>query len=353
MTEPASPLMELSLEHIKKMLLEGIEPPFPHEGEGLPTLRFIHDYLVSLRNLLKDFSRGNLSDDILLRGSLAGSLKTLQSNLLHLTWQIQQVSAGNFSHRVDFMGEFSEAFNSMVVQLDTALTTLKQNENELLRLNEALNHEMELKNQAMTALQKSEANFRYQAEHDGLTGVLNRRSFYERTLVGLNRAKVAGEYCGIAVFDIDRFKTFNDTLGHLNGDLAIKHVTALAQKHLRTNDALGRFGGDEFVLFLSFAEEKFGKKIVERLRRAVAHSPVATDQGEHGITISIGLVCISPDWKDPRDSDFLEKIVELADAALYQAKRNGRNRVSVRTLSNKKSRAYAGDPPPFGIPSVS
>jgi len=121
----------------------------------------------------------------------------------------------------------------------------------------------------------------------------------------------------------------------LSGDLAIKHVTELARGHLRTNDALGRFGGDEFVLFLSFAKEKFGKSIMERLRKAVANTPVITEQGKHGITISVGLICISPDAEEPRDSEFLKKIVELADGALYRAKKNGRNRVSARTISKK------------------
>ena len=335
MHEPTGPLLDLSLEHIKKMLLDSKEAPFPPEAEGVPTLRFIHDYLITLRILLKDFSMGNLVNDILLRGFLAGNLKAMQSNLLHLTWQIQQVSAGNFSHRVDFMGEFSEAFNSMVVQLDTALTALKQSEDELLRLNEALKHEMDLKNQAMLALQESEADFRYQAEHDALTGVLNRHSFYDRTLIGLTRAKLAGEYCGVAVFDIDRFKTFNDTLGHLNGDLAIKHVTELARSVLRSDDALGRFGGDEFVLFLSFVEERFGKSIMERLCRAIARTPVVTEHGKLGITVSIGFICIASDLEGHRDSHFLDNIVKAADVALYRAKANGRNRVSMRTLSKK------------------
>jgi diguanylate cyclase (GGDEF)-like protein len=317
------------------MLLDGKEQPFPPEGEGLPELHVIHDYLVALRALLKDFAKGNLADDIKLRGSMAGSLKTLQANLLHLTWQIQQVAAGNFSCRADFMGEFSKAFNSMVVQLDSALTALKQSENELAHLNKSLHQEVELKTQAVTALQQSEASFRYMAEHDALTGVLSRHSFYERTLRGLSEAKAAAQYCGLAIFDIDRFKTFNDTLGHMSGDLAIKHIANLARSTLRPNDPVGRFGGDEFVLFLSFAEEKTGKSIMERLCKTVAGAPVATEQGMFGITISIGFVCISPCLEEYRDIDFLDMIVKIADEALYRAKNSGRNKVSVRTLSCK------------------
>lgn len=333
MNDPASPLLQLSLEHIKKMLLAPEQPSFPQEGADLSELCFIHEYLVGLRDLLRNFSTGNLSGNITLRGSLAGSLKALQANLLHLTWQIQQVAAGDFRHRIEFMGDFATAFNSMVEQLDSALTTLRQKEEELLRLTEELQKEIELKNQAMAALRLSEASFKYKAEHDPLTGVLNRRSFYEQALAGMSRAKLTGQYCGLAIFDIDRFKPFNDMYGHLYGDLALKHVTTLARSALRTDDIIGRFGGDEFVLFLAFAEKEIGRRIIERLRRTVANSAFMTDTDEVAVTISIGLVNIHPDLKESRDTGFLEKVIRHADTALYKAKGKGRNRVSSQTLS--------------------
>ncbi len=334
------PLLKVCLEHIRKMLFDAKPPDMPPEAQDMPELRVVHDYCFELRRILRDFSTGNLSEDICLRGSLAGSLKALQANLLHLTWQIQQVAGGDFTYRVDFMGEFSDAFNSMVVQLDSALSALRRSEDELLRLTEALQQEIELKNQAMSALRQSEASFKYEAEHDALTGVLNRRAFYEYAEAMLNRAQLSGQYCGLAIFDIDSFKPFNDTFGHLNGDLALSHVTSLAKATVRTGDSIGRFGGDEFVLFLSFSEEKAGKSIVERLRKAVAFSPVVTMEGERiALTISLGFICVPPDFQQARDADFLEELIHFADEALYRAKRGGRNKVSMRTLSNKQGMA--------------
>ena len=329
------PALDLCLEHIKKLLLDAEPPVLLPEMQEVEGLRFVHDYLVQLRVLLKDFSTGNLSDDILLRGSVAGRLKALQANLLHLTWQIQQVSGGDFRHRVDFMGEFSEAFNSMVEQLDVALTALRQKENELTRLAEALQQEISLKNQALSALRLSAADFQYQAQHDSLTGVLNRRSFYDCALLELEKARTSGQYCGLALVDIDYFKKLNDTYGHLIGDVALHHVTKLARDTLRSNDLLGRFGGDEFMFFFTFRTKDTGRSVPERFRSAVAATPVSTEKGAIPLTVSIGIVCVPPGLAEARDMEFMERVLRSADTALYRAKLRGRNKVSLLTLSKK------------------
>ena len=121
-----------------KMIHDPVMPEMPPEFAEVEGLADALERVSKLRNILDAFSRGDLSPDISLRGVIAGRLKALQANLLHLTWQIRQVADGDFSQRVDFMGEFSVSFNSMVEQLDAALT----------------------------ALSKSEARFRYMAEHD-------------------------------------------------------------------------------------------------------------------------------------------------------------------------------------------
>jgi len=329
------PSSDLCLEHIKKLLLDAEPPVLLPEMQDVEILRFVHDYLVQLRILLKDFSTGNLSGDILLRGSVAGSLKALQANLLHLTWQIQQVAGGDFRHRVDFMGEFSEAFNSMVEQLDAALTALRQKEGELTRLTETLQQEIRLKNQALTALRLSAADFQYQAQHDSLTGVLNRRSFYDCALLELEKARSSGQYCGLALVDIDFFKKLNDTYGHLIGDIALHHVTKLARDTLRSNDLLGRFGGDEFMFFFTFRTKDTGRYVSERFRNAVAMTPLLTEKGAISLTVSIGIVCVPPELAEARDMEFLERVLRNADTALYRAKLRGRNRVSLLTLPQK------------------
>ncbi|MDR0608845.1 MAG: diguanylate cyclase, partial [Planctomycetaceae bacterium] len=126
--------------------------------------------LTTIRELLLKFSTGDLDDNITIRGAIAGCLKTLQANLRHLTWQVQQVAEGDFSQRVEFMGTFSQAFNSMVVQLEHSLTELKDSEKRLLKLNNDLQDEIRFRKTAEQELKASEErwNLAVQCSRDGI-----------------------------------------------------------------------------------------------------------------------------------------------------------------------------------------
>ncbi|MDR0338149.1 MAG: diguanylate cyclase [Planctomycetaceae bacterium] len=126
--------------------------------------------LITIRELLLKFSNGNLDDSVTIRGAIAGCLKTLQANLRHLTWQVQQVAEGDFSQRVEFMGEFSQAFNSMVVQLEHSLTDLRDSESRLLKLNDELQDEIRFRKTAEKELKRSEErwNLAVQCSRDGI-----------------------------------------------------------------------------------------------------------------------------------------------------------------------------------------
>ncbi|MDL2210867.1 GGDEF domain-containing protein [Desulfovibrio sp. OttesenSCG-928-O18] len=325
MADNQRPLDEIILEHIEKMLHAPSAPELPPEVADNEKLRALHDLLAGLRHILTSFAKGDLSQDILLRGVVAGKLKGLQAHLLHLTWQIQQVAAGDFTQRVEFMGDFAKAFNSMVEQLDSALTALRHKEEELTSITQALRHEVQQKDNALVALSKSEARFRYMAEHDTLTGVLNRRSFYDLAALELDIARQKQFPCNLVMLDIDHFKRFNDTYGHLEGDAALRHVTETAKAALRQEDLMGRYGGEEFVLFLPHTDLEEGKNIADRLRIAIADSPVQTKRGPVPVTVSMGLAHVPPDLGKKRDVPFLEEALGLADDALYAAKKAGRN----------------------------
>ncbi|MDR0705401.1 MAG: diguanylate cyclase [Planctomycetaceae bacterium] len=126
--------------------------------------------LITIRELLLKFSSGDLDDNITIRGAIAGCLKTLQANLRHLTWQVQQVAEGDFAQRVEFMGEFSLAFNSMVVQLEHSLNELKDSEKRLLKLNNDLQDEIHFRKTAEEELKSSEErwNLAVQCSRDGI-----------------------------------------------------------------------------------------------------------------------------------------------------------------------------------------
>lgn len=318
--------MDLLVAHLVKMLRAPAVPDIPPELAGVPDIVMVHENMARLREILDAFSRGDFSPEIGIRGVLAGRLKTLQASLLHLCWQIQQVAGGDFTQRVEFLGEFAQSFNTMVVQLDTALTALRQKEEELTLLTRALQGEVEQKAEAMAALSKSEARFRYMAEHDLLTNVCNRRSFYDLAVMELERARRKRYSCALIILDVDHFKRFNDTYGHLDGDTALCHLTQTVKGELRGQDILGRYGGEEFVLLLPDVDLPASEAIAERLRLAVAGSPVATKTaGLAEITISMGLALVPPQGSEERRVAFLERYLGFADAALYEAKAAGRN----------------------------
>lgn len=327
--QPGSAFVAQVLDYIGKLLNSPVVPEEPEALAGIEGLEKLRDTILDVRSNLMAIARGDLSGDVKARGVCAGALKAQLAHLRHLTWQVQQVAAGDFSQRVDFLGDFSLAFNSMVEQLDSTLNTLRQKEEILTNLTRNLQQEVELRSSAVYALRQSEAKFRYLAEHDSLTGILNRRSFLALAEAELKSAGQNQIPCCFALLDVDHFKHFNDTYGHLEGDLALKHVVGKAQESLRQTDIIGRYGGEEFILLFSSTNLEQGRKAAERIISSIANSPVQLPDMQVPITASAGVSVVLPEWEEGRDQHFLHQIVRQADTALYQAKKEGRNRVCV------------------------
>jgi diguanylate cyclase (GGDEF)-like protein len=169
--------------------------------------------------------------------------------------------------------------------------------------------------------------------HDDLTGLLSSRSFFSELRRELARAKSEGMPMCVLMMDIDNFKNVNDTYGHLTGSKTIEEVGGCIMNCVRTGDAAARFGGEEFAAFLLDAEMTQAIIAAERIRSIVETTGFSViRQGKpsstHRVTISIGISSFPDDSKDPIE------LVEMADSALYRAKREGRNRVCVyRDLS--------------------
>jgi diguanylate cyclase (GGDEF)-like protein len=156
---------------------------------------------------------------------------------------------------------------------------------------------------------------------DALTGVFNRRKIEEVLGGELSRLRRYGGECGVLVLDIDHFKRVNDTHGHLVGDEAIRHVAQIALKTLRNTDVVGRYGGEEFVALLPEVGLTGASIAAERLRAAIASTPVRLPDLGFSLTVSIGVTAMRPECKDRL------AVFEAADRALYLAKEGGRNRV--------------------------
>ncbi|MDR1929931.1 MAG: GGDEF domain-containing protein [Treponema sp.] len=317
-----------ALEHIRGLLRGNSIPKLEGELAEQPLLGEIHEDLKTIREILLSFSAGDFSPAIRIRGIIPGCLKALQAHLRHMIWQVQMVEKGDFTQRVHFMGEFSTAFNSMVQQMDKTLSVLKQKE-------EKLQSEVTRSFSAMEALQESEARFKFLASHDPLTGALNRVSFMDRVIMETERA--CGEPFCIAIMDIDHFKNFNDTYGHMAGDETLRHVVKVMSAGLRKHDFLGRYGGEEFTFFFAGAGETTGMAIAERLRAALETSPVKLEYGDVRVTASFGVAESGEEtfFKDREENtedlsgkkSGIQGLINNADLAMYSAKRSGRNRV--------------------------
>ena len=158
------------------------------------------------------------------------------------------------------------------------------------------------------------------ASIDGLTGVYNRRRFLE--LARAERDQAQGRSVCIALFDLDRFKRVNDTYGHLAGDAVICGAIEVIQQHCRQGDLLGRYGGEEFVLCLPNTSVAQAAEIAERICAAIADTVVTHDGRSIQVTVSIGVAALRP-------GETIEQWLSRSDKALYQAKRDGRNRCAV------------------------
>jgi diguanylate cyclase (GGDEF)-like protein len=159
------------------------------------------------------------------------------------------------------------------------------------------------------------------AIRDGLTGLYNYRYFWEMLNQQVGQSRRYDWPLSLLFLDIDNFKTVNDTLGHPQGDLVLKSLADYLAREVRQADLLCRYGGEEFVVLLPQTPVIQAKIMAERLREGIAHTPFSLADREVYITVSIGVAGLTPDMDGTA-------LVKAADAALYQAKHTGKNRVS-------------------------
>ena len=157
---------------------------------------------------------------------------------------------------------------------------------------------------------------------DALTGLNNRRYFFELGRTALKKAIRAGKPLSAIMFDADLFKKVNDTYGHAVGDKALIHLSLMAQDALRDIDILARLGGEEFAVLLEGTDEEAAAEVAERLRRSINDKALKLERGSIRLSVSAGVACITPEGGDELDT-----LLVFADKALYAAKAGGRNRI--------------------------
>jgi diguanylate cyclase (GGDEF)-like protein len=160
----------------------------------------------------------------------------------------------------------------------------------------------------------------HQATHDPLTLMLNRRAILGKLHLELSRARRNGDTCAVGMCDIDHFKQVNDTHGHQTGDEVLRALARILTESLRPYDSAGRMGGEEFLVIAPMKVRDDSVALFERLCLRVAESQIPTRSGVLRVTVSIGVACATA-------ASAVDDILEAADAAMYRAKNEGRNRV--------------------------
>ncbi|WP_175442176.1 diguanylate cyclase [Pseudoalteromonas byunsanensis] len=235
---------------------------------------------------------------VLLSATLIGLLgllilnRSLLCSMNKLTEGASKFATGDTSHHIDIgtpmeMASVAHTFNSM--------------KNKIIEQHKAL---------------ELEANM------DGLTGLLNRRKFNEQIELELNLARQGSYPVSVIICDIDHFKQFNDTYGHLDGDEALKAVAQTLKNGIRDNDKACRYGGEEFVIILPHCASNAAYMIADKLRQKVASQMIIIEERKVSpLTISMGVAVF------PEHGKTSETLIKHADQALYKAKDHGRNRV--------------------------
>ena len=157
---------------------------------------------------------------------------------------------------------------------------------------------------------------------DQLTGALNRRGLDDSLAREAARAERSGTFLCIALIDIDNFKKINDAYGHQVGDIVLVHLVAIIKETIRTNDLIGRYGGEEFLLLLPDSRLDEAVAVMNRLQRELAAKPISWAKQRLLVTFSAGVAARVP-------GEDVETLINRADHALYEAKRVGKDRIIV------------------------
>jgi len=212
--------------------------------------------------------------------------------------------------------------------LAAALMKSRKSQGDLENLNKDLEKQVSLRT---SELEEAKKRAEQQARTDVLTGLNNRRAFFEYAEVMDAQSRRYNHTYVIAMIDIDHFKRVNDTWGHEAGDDALVVVGNAIFKILRETDIIGRIGGEEFAVIMSETDLEEGVLLAERLRKLIEEMVIETAKGDINLTVSIGVAAC-----DDKNLS-LESVMASSDAALYSAKNAGRNRTHNHQENSKQT----------------
>lgn len=260
---------------------------------------------------------------------LSGRLRVhLQSNDEH---PVALVEAGESIGEISIIDQQPSSANVvadcptrlLVLDEETLWTVVRSSHSVAVNLLQGLAQRLRYGNAVIQRIQELLREYEYDATIDPLTGLYNRRWLNNMLRRLMQRCASGNEALSVVMIDIDFFKQYNDTHGHIAGDRALHAVARCLMRNLRPEDTITRYGGEELLGILPGSDAADARMVAERLRIAVGETPIQLSTGEPlpSLTISLGIAQMQA-GQSP------EQLIGAADAALYRAKRAGRNRVS-------------------------
>jgi len=238
--------------------------------------------------------------------------------LLKMADEASQLDPDNPAQLIQLRDDYEEVRTLSSVLRDL-IQRLADKTHQMNELNTNLEHRVAERTQA---LEQANRQLEKTVRTDALTGLNNRRYFFELGKTALKKSVRSGTPLAVIMFDADHFKKVNDSHGHAVGDKALMHLSRLAHDSIRDIDVLARVGGEEFAVLLENTSEDAAADVAERLRASIESSPLPLERGEIVLMVSVGVSSFFPD-----SSDDLDDLMARADKALYAAKTSGRNRV--------------------------
>lgn len=245
---------------------------------------------------------------------LTGSMLEWQvrRRLKKLSQAAQRLTSGDYEAALpqqssDEIGELTSAFQSM--------------RSSLAVYHRQLRGEIDNHRRTAEALEEEKERVSYQATHDPLTGLINRREFERRLAETLHQVNLDDTQHALLYLDLDQFKIVNDTCGHVAGDALLQQLHHCLKDRIRQNDTLARLGGDEFGVLLNHCTLDDAMKVAENLRQAIQDFHFVWENMSFTVGVSIGAVGVD------RHSGGISSLLSAADSACYMAKERGRNRV--------------------------
>ena len=271
---------------VQTLDINTLDEPYRKLGMGL---QYLEQAVREMKAYSAALSTGNLSDCYPSRDNpLCENLKNIQANLNHLTWQAKQVAKGDYSQTVSYLGEFSEAFNTMTAQLRERELSLKQEAQQEKDYADMLEQE---------------------AYSDPLTKIGNRH-YFNKNVIDLLKTDIEVVFC---YCDLDHLKYVNDTYGHAEGDHYLCGFVEVVRKHLRASDLFARVGGDEFCIILKNCPQELAQR--EMLRMQADFRREATLR--YPQSFSFGILHLPKGHKAME----LDEVLQQIDAAMYEQKK--------------------------------